>query len=68
MNLSIGEIDVTPELRKLINANIPKGGRIGTGWAPEEEPNELCELATGLLKGKLTEIFEISARKHKDAT
>ncbi len=56
--------------------NIPKGGRIGRGWY-EDEPEEnkilddhsqteICELATDLLKDKLTEVFNlIKERKHE---
>lgn len=38
---------------------------IGRGWYPEEPEDERSQLAVGLLKGKLTEIFAISAARYK---
>lgn len=43
-----------------------KGGRIGSGWAPEEPEDEVQDLAVGLLKGTLDKIFGLIKQRNQE--
>lgn len=44
---------------------IMRNGGIGTGWAPEQEQDEIQFLVNNLLKSKLDEIFQKIQENHK---